>query len=328
MRVAILGAGAIGGFLASALAESGLIVTVLARGPHLDAIKSSGLRLRDASGQEIVTRPAATDDPAALGRQDLLITTLKAPALASVLATLPAELRQGVPVIMAMNGVFWWYGQDFRAGGRPVDTQRLDPGGRLAAMLDPAQALGAVIYSTNQVIEPGLVLNRSPKNRYVLGGPTPIPGLEDLAARLSGPRVLFEPAADIRRQMWHKLLRNLSSAPVSVLTGARVRDINDDPGTAAIARALFLEGAAVAQSHGFAGLADEVDSVVAPGQGALQQPSMRQDLNLARPLEIETMLAIVQDFGRGAGVATPVLDTVVPMIRLADRIARATVAAP
>lgn len=321
MRIAILGAGAVGGFLAVALTEAGHTVTVLARGAHLAAIRASGLRLRDASGAETVARLYATDDPAALGPQDLLVTTLKAPALADVLAqTPPASLRQA-PVVTAMNGVFWWYARDFAPCAGVAS--RLDPGGRLTALLDPAQALGAVIHSTNQVIEPGLVLNRSAQNRFLIGGPGPAAAPGEMARALSGPRARFEAAGDIRREMWRKLLRNLSSAPISVLTGARVREINDDPETARLARALFLEGAAVAESHGFHSLGEDVATVIAAGQGALQQPSMRQDLNLGRPMEIDAILGAVQDFGRAAGVATPVLDMVLPLVALADRANRA-----
>lgn len=320
MRIAILGAGATGGLLAGALAEAGHTVSVLVRGPHLAAIAAHGLCLRDPSGQEKVIRLHATDDPAQLGPQDVLITTLKAPSLSAVIRDLPKPLRE-LPVVMAMNGVFWWYGIGFQPQGVPVDCGLLDQGAVLAGLLDPAHILGAIIYATNQVVTPGVVQNRSANNRFVIGGPVPSDLSKDLAARLSSPRAEFVEADDIRRQMWHKLLRNLSSAPISVLTGARVREINGNADTAMLARALFLEGAAVAASHGFSGLGDEVDAVIAPGKGALQVPSMRQDFDLGRPMEIDSMLRIVQQFARAAKVATPVLDTVLPMVVLAAQTA-------
>ena len=316
MRIAILGAGATGGLLAVALSEQGHDVSVLVRGPHLAAIAADGLCLRDPSGQETVIRLLATDDPTQLGPQDVLITTLKAPALAAVIRDLPETLR-GLPVIMAMNGVFWWYGIGFQPQGVPVDCSLLDPGAVLAGLTDPAQIQGAIIYATNQVVAPGVVQNRSMSNRFLIGGPVPSDLSQSLATRLTSARADVVVAEDIRRQMWHKLLRNLSSAPISVLTGARVREINGNADTAQLARALFLEGAAVAASHGFAGLADEVDTVIAPGKGALQVPSMRQDYDLGRPMEIDSMLWIVQQFARAAGVATPVLDSVLPLVILA-----------
>ncbi|MBE0414628.1 2-dehydropantoate 2-reductase [Yoonia sp.] len=320
MRIAILGAGATGGLLAVALAEAGHDVSILVRGPHLDAIRTDGLCLRDLSGQETVIRLHATDDPAQLGPQDVLITTLKAPALAPVIRALPSALR-GLPVIMAMNGVFWWYGIGFQPQGAPLDCALLDPSATLAGVLDAAQVQGAIIYATNQVVAPGVVQNRSASNRFVIGGPVPGDLSGRLATGLTSPRAEFAVAEDIRRQMWHKLLRNLSSAPLSVLTGARVREINETAETARLARALFLEGAAIAARHGFAGLGDEVDAVIAPGKGALQVPSMRQDFDLGRPMEIDSMLGIVQQFARAADVATPVLDTVLPLVVLAAQTA-------
>lgn len=320
MRIAILGAGATGGLLAGALAEVGHDVSVLVRGPHLAAITAHGLCLRDPSGQETMIRLHATDDPAQLGRPDVLITTLKAPALSAVMHDLPEALRR-LPVIMAMNGVFWWYGIGFQPKGVAVDCTLLDPGAKLAGLLDPAQIQGAIIYATNQVVAPGVVQNRSASNRFAIGGPVPSDLSQYLATRLTSARAEVVVAEDIRRRMWHKLLRNLSSAPISVLTGARVREINGNDDTAHLARALFLEGAAVAASHGFTGLADGLDTVIAPGKGALQVPSMRQDFDLGRPMEIDSMLRIVQQFARAAGVATPVLDTVVPLVVLAAQTA-------
>lgn len=321
MHVAILGAGAIGGCLAAGLAGAGHRVSLLARGAHLAAIQARGLRFIRADGAETVLALHATDDPSQLGAPDLLISTLKAPALADVLTALPRSLLNDAPLITAMNGVFWWYGEGFAPGGRTPDTARLDPQGRLAALVDPARVIGAVIYATNEVIEPGVVANRSAQNRFVLGAPDPARTgwLRDLIAPLSGPLVTFEAQADIRRELWRKLLRNLSSAPLSVLTAARVREIYADPEVAAIARALFLEGAAVAAAHGIDGLGDDVDQVVRAGAGALQRPSMRQDLDRRRPMEIDTLLLIVRDFARQADVATPVLEMIVALVTLRAR---------
>ncbi|TGD41740.1 2-dehydropantoate 2-reductase [Pseudotabrizicola sediminis] len=323
MRVAILGAGATGGCLAISLAEAGCDVTLLARGAHFDAIRQSGLRLIDAEGGEITRQMKAVDDPADLGPQDLLISTLKAPALPLVLGKVPETLRRNVPLLTAMNGVFWWYGHGFQPQSRALDTSRLDPAGQMSLLTDPGAAMGAVIYSTNEVVAAGVVRNRSKTNRLVIGSSQPdrTDHVAALFQRLSSPRFEFEVVADIRRRMWHKLLRNLSSAPISVLTAARVREINDDPQVLGLARALFLEGAQVAAAHGFSGLSADVEDVVSPGVGALQRPSMRQDLDLRRPMEIDSILRIVQDFGRQSDVYVPVLDMIVPLVILRARTA-------
>lgn len=163
---------------------------------------------------------------------------------------------------------------------------------------------------------PGTVKNSSARNRYLVGAADPagLARAEAVALALDGPGFAIEAVADIRRTMWTKLVRNLSTAPVSVLTGATARDIIDHGAVALVSQALFEEGAAVAAAHGFEGLADDAASVFAPGAGAAQQPSMRQDLERNRPLEIDSMLRIVQDFARECSVSTPTLDAVVALV--------------
>lgn len=323
MRILILGAGAVGGFLASVFHENGHEVSVLARGPHLAAIKAQGLRVRHHDGLMASYRVTATDKPEDLGPQDLIVTTVKAPALSGLLASCANVLRHDAPVITAMNGVFWWYGKGFDVDGRSPDCKRLDPDGTLASLVSPDQAVGMVIHSTNQVIEPGLIQNRSARNRFVIGAATPA-GADQIKAMLpslSLPGTRFELEEDLRRTMWHKLLRNLSSAPASVLTGGKAYDVLNDPDAQPVARALFLEGAAVARAHGFEGLGDDVDKVFAPGSGADQKPSMSQDVDLGRPMEIDSILRIVQDFAKQSGVPTPTLDVVIGLVILRARLA-------
>ena len=266
---------------------------------------------------------AATDNPATLGRQDLLITAVKAPALAGLLSQVSYLLQEGIPVITAMNGVFWWYSLDFDIDGIVPDTRRLDPEGAIASVVSRDQAVGMVIHSTNQVVEPGLVQNRSPHNRFVIGAAT-LAGasqVKPMLPVLSAPGAQFELEGDLRRAMWHKLLRNLSSAPTSVLTGGQAYDVLNDPNAQPVARALFLEGAAVARSHGFDGLADDAAKVFSPGSGAHQKPSMSQDIDLGRPVEIDNILRTVQDFARQSGVPTPTLDVVAGLVILRARLA-------
>lgn len=324
MRVMIAGAGAVGGCIAARLAEGGHDVSVVARGPHLDAINRAGLTLRKADGQEIVARVAASEDPIDLGPQDLIITTLKAPSLPAMLPKLTKVAGADTPVMTAMNGVFWWYGLDRAFPGGEPDCSRLDPDGALGRAVHPDRALGVVIHSTNEAIEPGVIMNRSPTNRFVVGAATNAGAeqLETLTRELSSPPgIEFEMNADIRRAMWRKLLRNLSTAPASVLANAEAHAIINDPDAAVVSRALFLEGAAVAAAHGFDGLADEADSVFSSGGGARQKPSMRQDLERGRAMEIDTILRVVQDFARQTGVATPALDAIVPLVILRARLA-------
>ena len=322
MRVMIVGAGAVGGFLASAFHEAGHTVSVVARGPHLHAIQKNGLRVLTPDGQETVAHLAANEELRELGTQDLVITTLKAPALPGILPKLGDVMASNVPIITAMNGVFWWYANGMKQVPEP-DTSRLDPDGLIAKQLINKTCLGMVVHSTNEVIEPGVVQNRSPNNRFVVGGPSAasVVGVRDLLSQLTLSNTVIDVVDDVRPIMWRKLLRNLTTAPISVLTSAQAFDVINDADANKVARALFLEGAAVAASHGFTGLADEVDAVFSPGKGARQKPSMSQDIDKGRPLEIDSILRVVQDFARQSDIPTPTLDTVLGLVILRARLA-------
>lgn len=204
-----------GGFLAGVFHERGHDVSVLARGAHLDAIKSGGLRVRHPDGRMTACAITATDTPHELGAQDLIVTTVKAPALSGLLTSCANVLRHGTPVITAMNGVFWWYGEGFAVDGQSPDCTQLDPDGTLAGLVPADQAVGMVIHSTNQVIEPGLIQNRSAQNRFVIGAATP-KGAEQIRAMLpslQAPSTRFELEADLRRTMW---IRSLHQAQVPI----------------------------------------------------------------------------------------------------------------
>ena len=315
MRIGIVGAGAVGGYLAARLAQEGHAVSLVARGAHLAAIREQGLTL-DAPDGRLTVRVAASDDPGDLGPQDLVVTSAKTPALPQLVAGIGPMLGEDTPVVTAMNGVFWWYGHNFQPGGRAPSTARLDPDGRLAAAIPAARALGMIVYSSNEVTAPGVVKNSSARNRYMVGAADPagLDRAQAVARDLDGAGFTIEATADIRRAMWTKLVRNLSTAPIAVLTGATAAAIIDDPEVAVVSRRLFLEGAAVAAAHGFDGLVDDAEAVFRKGAGAAQKPSMLQDLERGRPMEIDSMLRIVQDFAQDCGVATPTLDAVVALV--------------
>ena len=243
MRIMVVGAGAVGGFIAARLALAGHEVSVIARGAHLQTIRAHGLRIRRPDGTEITVTVAASDDPAASGPQDLVLTTLKAPALPAMLPRIMSALPAETPVMTAMNGVFWWYGFGHAfPGGLTPDCERLDPRGALGSAVHPDRALGVVIHSTNEVIEPGVVMNRSAENRFAVGAATSagkarLPSL--LSSLADPPAISFDATDDIRRIMWRKLLRNLTTAPLSVLTSAQALGVSIDPDAAGVSRYLW-----------------------------------------------------------------------------------------
>lgn len=315
MKIAIVGAGAVGGYLAAELARAGHQVSVVARGENLRAIQTSGLVL-ETSSDRFQIELQASEDPADLGLQDLVIVTAKTPALPDLFGRLGPLLGPETPVLNAMNGVFWWYAHDFAPNRVVPNTRRLDPDDRLSDFLPLERCVGMIVYSANSIVAPGVVLNTSQANRFIIGATDGIagPDVKAIARAIGDARFETVATSDIRREMWHKLLRNIASACVAVLTGATIADIADDPNLAEIARAVHREAAAVAEAHGFGGFAAEADTLYLPGTRLRHKPSMLQDLELGRPMEIDTMIAIVHDFARQLSIPTPRLDTLLPLV--------------
>src|SRR5215470_5200300 len=170
MRICIFGAGAVGSHFAVRLALAGHEVSCVMRGPHLAAVKANGLTLR-VGDAKFNAKVRASDDPAALGPQDLVISTLKATGIASLASGLKPLLGPDTPVIIAQNGIPWWYDIGLPAGHpAPPDLAFLDPGGALRAAIPKERIIGGVIFSSNEVIEPGVVQNLSPDRNLLLIG--------------------------------------------------------------------------------------------------------------------------------------------------------------
>ncbi len=322
MQVCIFGAGAIGGYLAARLARAGKPVSLLARGAHLQAIVSAGLKL-ETPEESFVVHPRASDDPSALGPQDLVIVATKTTALPAVARSISPLLGPDTSVAFAQNGVFWWYGDGFAPGGTALDLGRLDPDGALHRLIGPERSLGMVVYSPNEIREPGVVSNTGKRNRFVLGEPASGGTARAEAARalLAGAGFEVEVTTDIRAAMWAKLLRNVGSGPLAVLGECRSSDLVDDPAVAAIGRSLAQEATAVAAAHGFRDLGVDLDALGRPGSRPVHKPSILQDLERGRPMEIHSMVAVVQDLARSSGVPTPTLDIVLPLMVLKARTA-------
>src|SRR5882757_8376903 len=218
MKVCIYGAGAVGGHLAVRLARAGNEVSVVARGAQLEALKARGATL--LLGGERLTAPVrASDDPAQLGKQDVVITTVKAPGLAPIADKLPALLGPDTPVVYALNGIPWWYFHGAPMRPKRPDLGFLDPGGKLARHVGLERTIGCVIYSANAVIEPGVVQSNMPENSFLLGEPdgTVTPRVTKIAEAIKAAGPDAPIPKDFRREIWSKLLNNAAQAPVCCL---------------------------------------------------------------------------------------------------------------
>jgi 2-dehydropantoate 2-reductase len=312
MKICVFGAGAIGGNFAARLAEAGNEVSVVARGAHLEAIRAKGLTLL-AGDKKIVAKVRASDRPADLGPQDAVISTLKATALGDLAAGVTPLLGPDTPVVFAQNGIPWWYGSGL-AKSRPEapDLSRLDPGGALAKAIGLRRTLGGVITSPNHVIEPGVIHNEMPDRNGLWVAEIddrPSERVDRLRAALSAAGIKSPATRDIRYEIWHKLMANLTGSTVCLILG-QPATVQKTPLVNRMARRAHAEALAVAEAHGVK-LDDHPDVRYGPKRVYFDhRPSILQDYDLGRPMEIESIVRAPIAFARSAGVDTPTLDAI------------------
>jgi len=308
MRICIFGAGAVGSHFAVRLALAGHEVSCVMRGPHLAAVKADGLTLRVGDAR-FNAKVNASDDPAALGPQDLVISTLKATGVASLASGLKPLLGSDTPVIFAQNGIPWWYDIGLPAAHpAPPDLSFLDPGGALRAAVPKERIVGGVIFSSNEVIEPGVVANLSPERNMLLIGECDDRASErigKLRALLEAASIASAPAAQIRETIWSKLLTNMSMSVLCLLTGQTARGVRDEPALQQVIPRLLDEANAVAQS-----CIPDVKRVTRSGPAPEHKPSILQDYELGRAMEIDVLVRAPAAFARAAGLSTPMLDLI------------------
>jgi 2-dehydropantoate 2-reductase len=317
MRICIFGAGAVGSHFAVRLALAGHDVSCVMRGPHLEAVKANGLTLR-VGDAEFPVRVNASDNPAVLGPQDVVISTLKATALAALATGLQPLLRDDTAVVFAQNGIPWWYDIGLASDHPPPpDLGFLDASGRLRSAVAKDRIIGGVIFSSNEVIAPGVVANLSPDRNMLLVGECDdrtSTRIERLRAALNAASIQSPHVSLIRETIWTKLLTNMSMSVLCLLTGQTARGVRDDPDLQDVIPRLLDEANGVAQSC-FPG----VKRVTRSGPAPDHKPSILQDYELGRAMEIDVLVRAPAAFARAAGLPTPMLDM---LAALAIRLAR------
>lgn len=312
MRICVYGAGAIGGNFAARLSATGNDVSVVARGPHLEAIKARGLTLKSGD-TTIVARVKASDRPADLGPQDVVISTLKASSLGDLAANVAPLLGAGTPVVFAQNGIPWWYGHGLgKDRPKAPDLPRLDPGGALAKAVGFERALGGVITTSNHVIEPGVIHNISPERNVLWVGEIDdrqTPRIEALRATLIAAGISSPATTDIRYDIWHKLMANFTGSTVCMILGQPI-PIQKTPMVNRLVRRAHVEALAVAAANGVK-LDDDPETRYGPARVYPDhRPSILQDYELGRPMEVEAIVRAPLAFARSAGIDTPTLDAI------------------
>jgi 2-dehydropantoate 2-reductase len=286
---------------------------VIARGAQLAAIRASGLTIRAPNETFSVAIQAAS--PAELGPQDIVLVTVKAPALPAIAAGIAPLLGPATKVVFVLNGIPWWYLGD-------TSLAECDPGDAVRRAVGLGRTIGAVVNSACTVIEPGVIRVGNARSKLIIGTPDDreVPELAALAAALEQPGYACEIAPNIRNAVWTKLLGNLATGHLAVLGAAPPHDVFADPVIQAACRTVYAEGFAIAASYGCAPVVD-VEAQLRGLQKMTHRPSILQDLQLGRPMEIDGIFCSTQHLARMAGVQTPMLDILVALMKVRARAA-------
>ncbi len=321
MRICIFGAGAIGGYLGVDLALAGVDVSLIARGPHLEAMQKNGVKLL-IDGDERVAHPRATNDPAEVGPQDVVIITLKAHSVPGIVDTIQPLLGPDTAVITATNGIPWWYFYGLEGPWKDHQLESVDPGGQQWQKIGPERAIGCVVYPATEVIEPG-VIQHIEGDRFSLGEPSG--EKTDRVAKLSeilrkaGFKAPIRPR--IRNDIWVKLWGNLTFNPISALTLATLDVIATEEGTQSVARGMMLEAQGIGEKLGVRFGVDVEQRIAGAAAVGAHKTSMLQDLERGRPMEIDALLTVIQEVGRLVEIETPTIDIVLALVQQRARVA-------
>jgi 2-dehydropantoate 2-reductase len=310
VRIAILGAGATGGFLGARLARSGAEVVLIARGPHLEAMRESGLRLITSEGESTV-QVEATEDIGAVRGSDFVFVTLKAHSLPAIAERLAANLGDATTVVSAQNGIPWWYFQRYGGELEGTHLETVDPGGLIGRTIDPKRVIACIVYTATSVVGPGIVRHVEGE-RFSLGelDGSQTERIVALSGVLVGAGLKAPVQSRIRQELWVKLMGNAVFNPLSALTRASLGGMAESPVLAPVVRAAMEEVDAVARRLGIE-IPISIDQRI---RGAARvgdhKTSMLQDLEAGRPLEIDAITGSVVELAGRLGVPVPHLQTI------------------
>jgi 2-dehydropantoate 2-reductase len=308
VKIVIAGAGAIGGYIGAKLARAGADVVLFARGPHLQAMQTRGLRVMSADG-DFEVKPAVTGDLASIGGADVVFLGVKAHGLTALAPQLRSLFKPETVVVSTQNGIPWWYFQEY--AGEPRDLnglrlERVDPGGVIATAIEPRRVIGSLAYFSTDIVEPG-VIHHTEGNRLSFGEPdgTRSERLKRITDALIAAGFRCPTTTRIRHEIWIKLLGNVAFNPISALTGGTLEEMVRHPEVSRAVRTVMQETEAVAARLGLE-LSISIDQRMAGAEkvGA-HKTSMLQDLEAGRPMEIEPVVGAVVELSDRLGVPVP-----------------------
>ncbi len=302
MRIVIAGAGAIGGYLGARLAKAGADVVLFARGPHLRAMQERGVRVISPDG-DFEVRPAVAGDLSAIGQADVVVLGVKAHGLVALAPQLRPLFGADTVVVSTQNGIPWWYFQGVGGEREGWRLEHVDPGGVIAAAIEPRRVVGSLAYFATDIVEPG-VIRHTEGNRISLGEPdgTRSDRCRKIAEALIAAGFRSPVTTRFRTEIWVKLLGNIAFNPISALTGGTLEELVRHPETSAVIREIMAETEAVAARLEIT-LPVSIDQRMAGAEkvGA-HKTSMLQDLEAGRPMELDAIVGAVVELGERLGV--------------------------
>lgn len=321
MKIAIYGAGAIGGSIAARLFSAGYEASVVARGAHLAAIKSEGLYC-EAPEKRYGGKLKASDNAADLGPQDCVIVAVKAHMLKDIAAGLKPLLHDKTSVVYALNGIPWWYFHAIGGAQEGKRLDRLDPGGLHWDSVGVSRAIGCTLSYPASVISPGVVRQILPVNTIALGEPdgSLSPRLEAIAKAIAAAGFKVDSTGPIREQVWIKHRRLIPTSLLAVLATATAGQVASSMDLRPIWRAALDELGTLAKAYGYDAVVD-FDALVKAQSPVPHRPSILQDLDAGRSMEIDAQFLATQDMARAANVAIPTLDVLIGVAAARARVA-------
>ena len=306
MKFAVYGAGAIGGFLGSRLALDGIEVSLIARGPHLEAIQAKGLRVNSKILGDSCAKIPATNDPAEIGQVDAIILGVKSHVISCIVTKLTPLLNPQTIIISTQNGIPWWYFYSFEGPFAGTDLESVDPGGVIASSIDLRRVIGCLAYCSASISSPGII-------EHIEGVRFPLGELNgSRSGRIQQLANIFKSAGlrtpirkDIRHDVWVKILGNAVFNPISVVTRKTLGEMLADPPTRELAQSAMEEIVQIAEGFGIKIRISPESRLKGAGQVGDHKTSMLQDIEAGRTTEIETLVGAVLELADKIHISTP-----------------------
>lgn len=320
-KIAIVGVGAIGGlfagWLGSRLPAGQIQLSAVARGDTLRALRERGLVWVDADGAEHTVQVNASDDPASLGVQDLVIVSVKGPAMPQAAPAVRALMGPHTVVLVAMNGVPWWFFDGLPGEAAGLQLHTVDPGGVTAENIPTAQVIGCVVHASAAAPQPARI-ERIKNNQLIIGEPAGgmSPRVQAVAELLGAAGFGVTVSEHIQRDIWFKLWGNMTINPISAITGAPCDRILDDPLVRGYVSAIMLEAKAIGARIGIPIDQSPEDRHAVTRKLGSFKTSMLQDVEAGRPIELDALVGAVREIGQHLGVTTPNMDALMGLTRL------------